>query len=222
MRRLSLFVVVLLLIVLVESGVIVYPLLRASARDGTEHPVGAAESYSFSYPLFNQPITNNSEEEFRTGYTGSWQVTLSSSLSATFSTSTEAELAFAPSYPVEGKSIPTIIVQERADGLLRIEYFAQSWPNTYGLLLYNSTSPGWMGSGNVTIRFLSLGPPSQIDPQIAPRANGNITILIGGIAVFKDYPVAWASLGDVYVYGLKGSSFTGGRVSLTVQAMASS
>ncbi len=124
-------------------------------------------------------------------------------------------MTFAPESTSESHSIPTIIVQERADGLLRVEYFAQSWPNTYGLLLYNSSSPGWTRGTNVTIIFRSFGPPSAVDPQLAPRSNGNLDILVGGVAVLSAYPIAWANLSDLYLYGYPGSSFTGGAVQIT-------
>jgi len=136
------------------------------------------------------------------------------------STGTEAQVALAPAYPVEALSIPTLIVQVRADGLIRIEYFAQNWPNTYGLILYNSTSINWEGGANITLLFTSFGPPSDINPALAPRPNGNLTILIGGnVAVFK-YPISWASLGELYFYGLRGSTFSGGSLTVTVQGLS--
>jgi hypothetical protein len=104
----------------------------------------------------------------------------------------------------------------RGDGLLRIEYFAQNWNNSYGLVLCNSTSPTWVGGQNVTLRFLSFGPPAAVNPQLAPRPNGNITILVGDTVVLADYPIAWASLSSLYIYGLHGSAFTGGTVSIRV------
>jgi hypothetical protein len=123
-------------------------------------------------------------------------------------------MAFAPAYPVEYKSIPTVIVQERADGLLRVEYFAQNWPNTNGLLLYNSTAPSWMGGKDVSILFHSSGPSSEVNPQLAPRPNGDLDITIGGSVVLSNYPIAWANLSEVYLFGYPGSSFVSGSVQI--------
>ncbi len=131
-------------------------------------------------------------------------------------------MAFAPAYPTEAGSIPTLIVQERGDGLLRIEYFAQSWANTYGLVLYNSTAPNWTGGANVALRFNAFGPPSEVNPQLAPRPNGNMTITVGGARVLTDFPIAWANLSDLYVYGIRGSSFTAGMVLISIYELSPS
>jgi hypothetical protein len=129
-----------------------------------------------------------------------------------------AEVALAPESTSESHSIPTIIIQERVDGLLRVEYFAQNWPNTYGLLLYNSSSPGWKGGKTVTLLFHSQGPPTQVDPQLAPRPNGSLDILVGSTTVVPSYPIAWANLSDLYLYGYPGSSFTSGAVQINLSA----
>ena len=176
------------------------------------------KSFVAPFDLFNQPISNDSEFTLDDQLNGSWAISISSQLvpSLTNKAGSEAQIAIAPEYPVENLSIPTIIVQERGDGLLRIEYYAQNWNNTYGLILYNSTSPTWTSGENVTLKFLSYAPPVQVDPQIAPYPNGNLTIFVGSTLVLSNYPIAWAGLSDFYVYGLRGSSFTGGAVSVTV------
>jgi hypothetical protein len=216
-------IVGLLLIVLIETSFIAYPAIVSFGSKPTFHRVGSPETYSFGYALFNRPVTNNTDNSFRSSYNDSWVLVVRSSLvAASADGNTEAQMAFAPSYPVEGESIPTLILQERADGLLRLEYFAQSWPNTYGLVLYNSTSLGWAQDINITLRFVSLGPPSMINPQVAPRPNGNLTVLIGSVVVVSNFPIAWASLDEVYIYGLRGSSFTNGAVDITVQRIVTS
>lgn len=208
--------IVLLVIVIVESTVIAIPYLaklNPSIVYRTTYPRAGSQSVSFPFSVFNRPVTNNTERELDPAYTGSWQIDIDSSLVPSSTQSlTEAEMAFAPSGPSESHSIPTIIVQERADGLLRVEYFEQSWPNTYGLVLYNSSSLGWTRGTNVTVLFRSFGPPVPVDPQIAPRSNGNVTLLVGGSAVLLDYPIAWADLSDLYLYGYPGSSFTSGSI----------
>src|SRR5712692_8732657 len=135
-----------------------------------------------------QPVSNNTEQQLNPTYGRSWEINIQSSLvTPSKGRDTEAEMAFAPSYPSESGSIPTIIVQERGDGLLRIEYFAQSWANTYGLVLYNSTSPNWMGGENLALRFEAFGPPSEVNPQLAPRPNGNMTITVGSLTVLATF-----------------------------------
>ncbi|HEX4919524.1 MAG TPA: hypothetical protein VFV92_02145 [Candidatus Bathyarchaeia archaeon] len=218
--NLKMILIILLLIVIVESTIIAIPYLanlNQYMAYKTTYPKAGYQSASFPFSVFNRPVTNNTEHEFDPAYTGSWQIDIDSTLVPSSTQSlTEAEMAFAPSGPSESQSIPTIIVQERADGLLRVEYFEQSWPNSYGLVLYNSSSPGWTRGTNVTILFRSFGSPSPIDPQIAPRSNGNVTLLVGSSAVLLDYPIAWANLSDLYLYGYPNSSFTSGSIQISI------
>jgi len=176
------------------------------------------KSFTAPYDLFNQPISNDSEFKLDDELNGSWAISISSSLipSSQNPMRSEAQVAIAPEYPVENLSIPTIIVQERGDGLLRIEYYAQNWNNTFGLILYNSTSPTWTSGDNVTLKFTSYGPPDQVNPQIAPYPNGNLTISVGNIVVLSNYPIPWSGLADFYVYGLRGSSFVSGALTISV------
>jgi hypothetical protein len=220
LRPSEVVIVALTAIILVESAFIGMVYVRATATSSTNYVAGKPETSSFPFEVFNQSVSNNTDHEFVSSYNGSWVVTIRSWLAVRHpSGADEAQMAFAPSYPVEGQSIPTIIVQERADGLLRIEYFAQAWANTYGLVLYNSTSIDWRGGVNVTLRFIEFGEPSSINPQIAPRANGNLSVTIGSNTVVSDYPIAWASLGEVYLYGLSGTSFFSGIVTIAVQSL---
>jgi len=220
LNKLKILVVVLVAVLVVESAEIAVlynqTILHGSAVKelAYDHIV----SYSATYDQFNQPISNDTEFKLNTPYIGSWEMNIHSSLvpPAINSAKSEAQISLAPEYPSENLSIPTIIVQMRGDGLLRIEYFAQNWNNSYGLVLYNSTSPTWLGGQNITLRFLIFGPPSAVNPQLAPRPNGNITILVGNAIVLADYPIAWASLASMYIYGLHGSAFTSGAVSITV------
>ncbi len=207
-------------IVMVESAFIGATYFRTSGAVPPRYVVGAPQVNSFQFSVFNQPISNDTDNEFTASYNGSWVVTIRSWLTASpNSKASESEVALAPSYPLEAKSIPTIIVQERADGLLRIEYFAQAWANTYGLVLYNATNASWRDGGNVTLTYHSFGTQSPINPSIAPRANGNLSVSAGGAVIVSDYPIAWASLGAAYLYGIPGSSFTGGNVMLVVQSL---
>lgn len=200
-------------IIIIESTILAQPYLP---RPAVTYAKSRPQSVSFPFTLFNQPISNNTEQELNPAYSRSWEINIQSSLVSSANSRDEAELAFAPSYPSESGSIPTLIVQERGDGLLRIEYFAQAWANTYGLVLYNSTEPNWLGGPDVALRFEAFGPPSAVNPQLAPRPNGNMTISIGGATVLADYPIAWANLSDVYVYGIRGSSFAAGLIQISI------
>ncbi len=215
--RLRLLVVLLLVVVMVETTLIALPSIEGNRRSSL-HPAGAPQVMTFGYYVFNRPIANDSEAPLAQSYDGSWQAVIRSALQyASVSPFTEAQVALAPAYPNESLSIPAIIVQERSDGLVRVEYFAQNWPHTYGLLLYNSTQPGWGAGANLTLSFSRSGPESPVNPQIAPRPDGNLTVTIGSDVVVSDYPIAWASLGELYLYGLAGSSFVGGSLSVSVQ-----
>src|SRR6267143_1802877 len=215
--RMRLILLLLVGIIIIESTVLAQPFLP---KHQVTYARSRPQSLSFPFTLFNQPISNNTEQELDPAYSRSWEINIQSSLVTSGNRGDEAQMAFAPSYSGESGSIPTIIVQERADGLLRIEYFAQSWANTYGLVLYNSTVPNWMGRANVALRFEAFGPPSEVNPQLAPRPNGNVTISVGGITALLDYPIAWANLSDVYVYGIRGSSFTAGAIQISVYELS--
>ncbi len=215
--KVKVLLAILLAVIIIESTALALPYLAhfQPSRAAT-YPRSYSQSVSFSFLVFNQPISNDTEHALNPTFSGSWEVDIHSSLVPSSAGGvTEAEIAFAPAYTSENRSIPTIIVQERADGLLRIEYFAQNWPNTYGLLLYNSSTPGWTGGRNVTLLFRSFGPPSEVNPRLAPRPNGHVDILVGGIAVLSDYPIAWANLSKLYLYGYPGSSFKAGAVQIS-------
>lgn len=216
--RIKLILLLLVGIIIIESTILAQPYFPKPTVTYTK---GRPQSVSFPFTLFNQPISNNTEQELNPAYSRSWEINIQSSLISSTDRGDEAELAFAPSYPSESGSLPTLIVQERGDGLLRIEYFAQAWANTYGLVLYNSTAPNWTGGGaNVALRFEAFGPPSAVNPQLAPRPNGNVTISVGGSVALTDYPIAWANLSDVYVYGIRGSSFMAGAIQISIYELS--
>lgn len=215
--RMKLILLLLVGIIIIESTILAQPYFP---KHGATYVKSRPQSISFPFKLFNQPISNNTEQEFDPGYSRSWEINIQSSLSSSTNRGDEAELAFAPSYPSESGSIPTLIVQERGDGLLRVEYFAQAWANTYGLVLYNSTAPNWLRGADVALRFEAFGPPSAVNPQLAPRPNGNVTISVGGAVVLTDYPIAWANLSDVYVYGTRGSSFMAGAIQISINELS--
>jgi len=208
--------VALVAVIMIESTVLALPYLSHLPSFRAASTQAYSQSVSFQFSVFNQPISNDTEHELNPALPGSWEIDIQSSLVPSSKTGvTEAEMAFAPAYPLEYKSIPTIIVQERADGLLRVEYFAQNWPNTSGLLLYNSSTPGWTGGNNISILFHSSGPPSEVNPQLAPRPNGSVEISVGGMTVLSNYPIAWANLSDLYLFGYPGSSFTCGTIQIS-------
>jgi len=216
--RMKLILLLLVGIIMIESTILAQPYFP---RPNVTYVKSRPQSVSFPFTLFNQPVSNNTEQQLNPTYGRSWEIDIQSSLvTPSKGRGNEAEMAFAPSYPSESGSIPTIIVQERGDGLLRIEYFAQSWANTYGLVLYNSTSPNWMGGENLALRFEAFGPPSEVNPQLAPRPNGNMTITVGSLTVLATFPIAWANLSDVYVYGIRGSSFTAGTIQISIYQLS--
>lgn len=208
--------VALVAVIMVESTVLALPYLSHFSIFGAAPTRAYSQSISFPFSVFNRSISNDTEHELDPALPGSWEIDINSSLVPASTTGmTEAEMAFAPSYPIEYKSIPTIIVQERADGVVRVEYFAQNWPNSSGLLLYNSSTPGWKGGNNISIMFRSSGPPSEVNPQLAPRPNGSVGITVGGMTVLSNYPIAWANLSDLYLFGYPGSSFTSGTIQIS-------
>jgi len=209
-------VLILLLFVIIglESVSLASLIPRTSNKLSPQLVAVTPQTFVVPSDQFNQPISNDTEYALSQPNDGSWMITLTSNLTTTNQKpTTEAQVAISPEYPAENLSIPTIIVQERADGLLRIEYFAQDWPKSYGLVLVNSTS---LNSENITLNFVSYGPPVPVNPQLAPRPNGNLTILVGQTVVLSDYPIAWANLASFYVYGLLGSEFTAGEMVITV------
>ena len=225
MDKLKVIIAILILALAAESSALasIY-LARPNPTPPSQQQVQVLKkSFALQSNLFNQPISNDSEYKLDDELNGSWIISIRSQLvpSPNQLRGSEAQIAIAPEYPTENLSIPTIIVQERGDGLLRIEYFAQNWNNSYGLVLYNSTSPTWTGGDNVTLNFLSFAPPAQVNPQIAPYPNGNLTITVGNTVVLSNYPIAWAGLADFYIYGLRGSSFTGGALTMTVYEVRS-
>jgi len=208
-------VLILLVIIGVESVALalLIPQMRTSQMPVQLTSVNP-QNFVVPFDQFNQPISNDTEYALQQPKNGSWLMVLSSHLTAADRTpKTEAQVSIAPEYPSENLSIPTIIVQERADGLLRIEYFAQDWPRSYGMVLFNSTIPVME---NVTLKFVSYGPPVPVNPQLAPRPNGNLTILVGESVVLSDFPIAWANFSSFYAYGLLGSEFTAGEMYVTV------
>lgn len=214
--KLKVLLAVLIAMVIVESTLLGLPYLSRVPFFRSADIRTLSQSATFPFWVFNQPIQNDTEHELDPPLHGSWDVNIRSSLvSSSTGGITEAEMAFAPAYPVEYQSIPVIIVQERADGVLRVEYFAQNWPNTSGLLLYNSNSPGWTAGKDVDIIFHSSGPPSEVNPQLAPRPNGTVDIRIGDTTVLSSYPIAWANLSSLFLFGYPGSSFTSGAIQIS-------
>jgi len=219
MNRANVVIMILFVGLVLESSAIlaIYVQPKPGGSSSPQYTAAAKKSITLPYTLFNQPISNDTEYSLDQPLEGSWTISIGSLLVASPGNlaGSEAQVSIAPEYPSENLSIPTIIVQERGDGLLRIEYFAQDWENTFGLVLYNSTSPGWQ-NGNLTLEYKSYGPPVEVNPQLAPYPNGNLTITLGSTTIVPNYPIAWASLSSLYVYVLKGSSFNAGTVSVTI------
>jgi hypothetical protein len=214
----------LIVVIILESALVGYlavPRLNGSHSTSTSTtlPFSNKEGFSANYSLFDAVIANDTEVNVTQSYESSWILSVNNNLlfATTNETQTEAQIAIGPIGPTEALSIPTLIIQERADGLLRVEYYAQNWPNTYGLILYNATRNDLFGlTSNISLEFIATGPPGAINPQIAPRANGNLTIFSGDTVLVSDYPISWAKLDSLYFYGLKGTDFTSGDVTVSI------
>ncbi len=221
MNKTKFAILVLSILLIVETSLLAADYVHTPYSGASNEMIaGASQTFGVPFDQFNQPISNDTEYNLTQSFEGSWVVTIQGDLIASGENQSrsEAQIAFAPEYVSENLSIPTIIVQEKADGRLRIEYFAQDWPRTYGLVLYNSSSPSWINN-NVTLQFISFAPPVEVNPQLAPRPNGNLTITVGGITVLSEYPIAWAGLSSFYVYGLLGSNFTSGSLYITAYSL---
>lgn len=223
MNRQNAVIVVLILVIIVESAYIaMFTVLPRATPAYSRVTFGSSQILVANYSLFDTAIANDTQLNFTQSLKGSWKLSVYNDLqfSKTNETQTEAQVAIAPIGPTEALSIPTLIIQERADGLLRIEYFAQNWPNTYGLVLYNSSRSDLFGTNsNISLLFIKNGPASPINPELAPRSNGNLSIFAGTTMLVANYPIAWASLDSAYFYGLRGSHFTSGNLTVEVRSV---
>jgi hypothetical protein len=221
--RSKVIITILIVVIILEStliGYLVLPRLNNSQPpSATAITFSNEERFVANYSLFDAVIANDTEFNTTQSYGSSWILSVTDNLQfgKTNETQTEAQIAIAPIGPTEALSIPTLIIQERADGLLRIEYYAQNWPNTYGLVLYNATRNDLFGqSSNISLEFIATGPAAPINPEIAPRSNGNLSIFSGDSLLVSNYSIAWAKLDSLYFYGLKGTNFTSGQISVSV------
>lgn len=219
---------VLLIVILVEAAAIT--VLTLDLSKGSNHQAttksqsrrsvtyGRNQTFDAQYADFNVRIADDTELNATYSYKGSWVISIRNYLSFdSISKNTEAQVAIGPIGPTEALSIPTLIVQERSDGLIRIEYYEQNWPNTYGLILYNSTVPGWSNGAPLILEFDRFAPPCPVNPDIAPLPDGNLTMIMNGRPLGQTvYPIAWASTDSFYVYGLQGSAFVSGHVMISV------
>src|SRR5215467_2666712 len=110
-------IAILATVIIVESTLLALPYLTTSQVSRAAYPRGFSQSASFPFTVFNQPISNNTDHDLNPSLGGSWEVDIQNTLNpSTLGRTTEAEMAFAPNGISESHSIPTIIVQERADG----------------------------------------------------------------------------------------------------------
>ncbi len=160
----------------------------------------------------------------------SFRVTLTSTLVANGSVPSdraevEVGLAPVPAGPDETNITPLFIVQESAAGLLRIEYIPFPMNDTYGFEVYDGTpvSPGPSDFvGHVlTLAYTETAPPVPAYAETGHygRTTGNLTVLWDGTVLVPPYPVAWASLGAFYIYGLTTGAFLSGTVRANVTTL---
>ena len=136
----------------------------------------------------------------------------------------ESELGVGPgpNGPEEYNITPLLIIQEAASGLLRIEYVPFPMNDTFGFLVYEgfiATSGAAPFAGHaLTITYVETAPAIKPYPISVPYGSttGNLTVLWDGAAIVPHYPIAWASLGAFYNYGLHTGTFDSGSASASV------
>ncbi len=163
--------------------------------------------------------------------TASFAVTLTSTLVANASVpadraEVEVGLGPVPAGPEETNITPLLIVQESAAGLLRIEYIPFAMNDTFGFEVFDGTpvSPGpsdFVGH-TLALEYTETAPPvpAYAVTGYYGHITGNLTVLWDGTVLVPPYPVAWASLGAFYIYGLTTDAFVSGAVYANVTALA--
>lgn len=121
----------LVILLIVETAFIAAQYFRTgnSASSHPQFPAVAEQSFVVPYFLFNRPISNGTTEyHLPEALNHSWVVTVQSHLQSTpnMQTSSLAEIALAPEYPVENRSIPTIIIQERGTDCSGLSIFLRA------------------------------------------------------------------------------------------------
>ena len=203
--------------------------LAMAALPATQADVGT--SYTLAVDSFNITdhnltyATNMVKLDAVAG--ASWNVSMTSSLRAVDGAElglAEAEVGLGP-IPAGGDETnitPLIIVQEAATGLLRIEYIPFPMNDTYGSIVYEGypTSAAVDAfSGHVLgLEYVATAPPVPAYSISLPfaRATGNLTVYWDGVVLAPATPIAWASLGAFYAYGLKTGQFASGSIAATV------
>src|SRR5260370_24258061 len=106
--RRKLILLFLVGIIMIESTILAQPYFP---RPNVTYVKSRPQSVSFPFTLFNQPVSNNTEQQLNPTYGRSWEIDIQSSLvSPSKGRGNDADMAFAPSYLSESGSIPTIIV----------------------------------------------------------------------------------------------------------------
>lgn len=161
----------------------------------------------------------------------SFTVSLSSTLVATGAypadrTEVEVGIGPVPAGAEETNITPLLILQEAASGLLRLQYVPFAMNDTYGFVVYAGTpvpaGPHPFLGHTLTLEYVETAPPVPAYGYTLDygRTTGNLTVLWDGSVLVPPYPVAWASFGAFYTYGLTTGAFASGAVFTNVTPAA--
>lgn len=141
-------------------------------------------------------------------------------------TESEIGLGPVPAGPDETNITPLLIVQEAASGLLRIEYIPFPMNDTYGFVVFDATiAPSGaapFAGHQLTLTYVASAPPAVPYASTRPygQTTGNLSVEWDGTPLVAAYPLAWASFGAFYAYGLETGGFAGGAVFANVTTLA--
>lgn len=191
----------------------------------------AATSYDLVLASFNITDHNltyaTNMVPLSTPWSASWNVSIASTLRAADGARpelAEAEIGLGP-IPAGGDETnitPLLIVQEAASGLLRVEYIPYPMNDTYGSVVYEGypvAAGSTAFSGHVlALAYVATAPPVPAYSITLPfaRVTGNLTLYWDGSVLAPATPIAWASLGAFYAYGLSTGQFASGSVTAQV------
>lgn len=198
----------------------------------TVSAVGTADG-TYEIPLTDFNITDHNLSyatnmvELAAVASASWTVSLRSTLSATPSgvaavAESEVGLGPVPAGPDETNITPLLIVQEATSGMLRIEFVPYPMNDTFGSIVYQgdpvAAGPAPFLGHELGLRYVQTSPsvpPYSISLPYG-RATGNLTVTWDNQTLVPPSPIAWASLGAFYAYGLHTGGFATGFVGITV------
>ena len=222
---------VVVLFVLVTGGL----LLGGGPGSGAQDLAVGPSPYVLPASAFN--ITDHNLTYATNGFllssvvSGSYSVSLTSTLIANSAhplDQDEAQIGIGPvpAGPDETNITPLFILQEAANGLLRIEYIPFPMNDTYGYLVYDGfivpAGPTDFVGHVLTLAYTSTAPP--VPAYIASRPygqeTGNLTVSWDGRVIVPKFGLTWSTFGALYAYGLETDGFVSGAVYANVTAFS--